>query len=126
MNVFDWLRERVYNNNDKAKNFSAGTYVVNKKYVDKIIKEVEDKCGDIEQDAYERGYKLGYDKGYSDGEFFEKAKWEAKVCEYEYHVAPSKDIYFLTSCKNRHNGRLSANRPYCGFCGKPIKIVEVE
>lgn len=55
-----------------------------------------------------------------------EAKWEAECCEYEYHVAPSKDIYFLTRCNHRHNGRLSGDRPYCGFCGKPIKISEVE
>ncbi len=54
-----------------------------------------------------------------------EAKWESDCCEYEYHVAPSKDIYYLTSCKNRHNGMLIANRPYCGYCGKPIKISEV-
>ena len=55
-----------------------------------------------------------------------EAKWKEDCCEYEYHVAPSKDIYFLTRCNHRHNGRLSGDRPYCGFCGKPIKIVEGE
>lgn len=40
------------------------------------------------------------------------------VCEYKYNVARSKDIYFLTSCGHRHNGRLDNSLPYCGFCGK--------
>ena len=46
------------------------------------------------------------------------------VCEWKYHIAPSKDVYFLTDCGHRHNGLLSNNRPYCGFCGKKIKVVE--
>ena len=46
------------------------------------------------------------------------------VCEYKYNVARSKDIYFLTSCGNRYNGRLDNDLPYCGFCGKKIKVVE--
>lgn len=46
------------------------------------------------------------------------------VCEYKYNVALSKDIYFLTSCGHRHNGRLDNDLPYCGFCGKKIKVVE--
>ena len=55
-----------------------------------------------------------------------EAKWEADCCEYEYHVAPSKDIYYLTSCKRRHNGMLWDDEPYCRYCGKPIEISEVE
>lgn len=55
-----------------------------------------------------------------------ESKWEAEVCEYEYHVAPSKDIYYLTSCKRRHNGMLWNDEPYCRYCGKRIKISEVE
>lgn len=55
-----------------------------------------------------------------------EAKREAEVCEYEYHVATSKDIYYLTSCKRRHNARLWNDEPYCRYCGKPIKISEVE
>lgn len=46
------------------------------------------------------------------------------VCEWKYHIAPSKDVYFLTDCGHRHNGLLSNNRPYCGFCGKKIKVVK--
>ena len=46
------------------------------------------------------------------------------VCEWKYQIAPSKDVYFLTDCGHRHNGLLSNNRPYCGFCGKKIKVVE--
>lgn len=41
--IFDWLREQIYGNNDKAKNFSKDTHVVNKKYVDNIIAEAEAK-----------------------------------------------------------------------------------
>ncbi len=41
--IFDWLREQVYGNNDKAKNFSKDTHVVNKEYIDNIITEAEAK-----------------------------------------------------------------------------------
>ena len=41
--IFDLMREQIYGNNDKAKNFSKDTYVVNKEYVDKIINEAEAK-----------------------------------------------------------------------------------
>ena len=53
---------------------------------------------------------------------FEENKDDA--CEWKCHIAPSKDVYFLTDCGHRHNGLLSNNRPYCGFCGKKIKVVE--
>lgn len=41
--IFDLMREKIYINNDKAKNFSKDTHVVNKEYVDNIINEAEAK-----------------------------------------------------------------------------------
>lgn len=94
--IFDWMREQMRNMTYEADDWNGETY----KAVD--LDDAEEIINEAE------------------------AKWEADCCEYEYHVAPSKDIYFLTSCKNRHNGMLIANRPYCPYCGKRIKIVEVE
>ena len=65
------------------------------------------------------------DIGYSDKDvFINIEEISDDVCEWKYHIAPSKDVYFLTDCGHRHNGLLSNNRPYCGFCGKKIKVVE--
>lgn len=67
------------------------------------------------------------DIGYSDKDVFinvYEGDVADSVCEYEYNVAQSRDIFFLTSCGHRHNGRLDNDLPYCGFCGKKIKVVE--
>lgn len=53
-----------------------------------------------------------------------KAEEQKEGCGYKEMIAPSGDLYFLTDCGNRHNGYLDGNRPYCGFCGKKIKVVE--
>ena len=96
--IFDWLREQINKNIYSIP--LQNNHGVKFKAID--VADVENLINEAE------------------------GKWESEVCEWKYHVAPSKDIYFLTSCNHRHNGRLSGNRPYCGFCGKPIKISEVE
>jgi len=43
-------------------------------------------------------------------------------CEYKEKFPESGNIYFLTGCNNRHNGFLESRKPYCGFCGKKIRV----
>lgn len=125
--IFDWLREQIreaeYNHAFYGTDFAVNT----EKAID-IIDEAEAKCSDIEQDAYERGYVLGFDNGYKDGQYFEKAKWEAECCEWHY----AKGGYYKTVVASPHKEFISLktsdlkSQPYCGHCGKPIKISEVE
>ena len=92
--IFDWLREQMQNriayNESCHEEFKdskmALTYEVQQnawKNALAMVDEAEAKCSDIEQDAYQRGYALGFDNGYKDGQFFEKAKWEAVTAELE-------------------------------------------
>ena len=90
--IFDWLREQIYGNNDKAKNFSKDTYVVNKKYVDKIINEAE-------------------------------AKWKEDCCEWKPHDKAKNVLMVHGELHYRH---YVSEWKFCPYCGKQIKISEVE
>lgn len=65
--------------------------------------------------AIEQLHELGYEFG---------QKIEEEYCDYNVHFAPSTAIYFTTKCGHRYNGYLNGSIPYCGFCGKKIKVVE--
>jgi hypothetical protein len=89
-----------------------------------VADEYKDKYVSIrayQQVSWERdiAIKQLHELGYEFGE-----KIEEEYCDYNVHFAPSKDIYFTTKCGHRHNGYLNVSRPYCGFCGKEIKVVE--
>lgn len=100
MNAFDWLREKM-----KESSFSYTTY-------DGLMPE--------EFDVVPLGRTL---ETINEAE----AKWEAEVCEWKcaewnpkYVInSPHKDCMPLSIADLK-------NQPYCGHCGKPIKITEVE
>ena len=57
-----------------------------------------------------------------------EAKWEADCCEWR--LCDEEANVYDTSCRNPHiliEGTPKENNyEYCPYCGKPIKIIEVE
>ena len=55
-----------------------------------------------------------------------KAKWEAECCEYKPRKAYKVGYCYTTMCGKERTHTLGRESKYCEYCGKPIKIVEVE
>lgn len=55
-----------------------------------------------------------------------EAKWEAEVCEYKPRKAWKIGYCYKTGCGNERTSTVYSNVKYCEYCGKPIKISEVE
>ena len=55
-----------------------------------------------------------------------EAKWEADCCEWKYDKGSDISYpHYATTCGNSVKN-ICSGHTYCGYCGKPIKIVEVE
>ena len=132
--IFDWLREQMQIGANLNSNCpSMACWARANKDCDKcdlkslrvrdifeVIDEAEAKCSDIEQDAYERGYVLGFDNGYKDGQFFEKAKWEADCCEWVIgnFCAKIECLGKVQEVGSPHDYN------FCPYCGRKISEVE--
>lgn len=85
-----------------------------------IKREINPYGKPFEGTVYEFGLKvMKYIKNIHTEELAEEYKEE---CEYKENFVSSGSVYFLTGCGTRHNGFLNKNRPYCGFCGKKIRV----
>lgn len=140
--VFEKIIERLKEKRDKYENLADGSnfdgfheeeikylameeaYEHAIEIVNKVVEENKNKyvsIGAYKQVAWERDIAIEqlHELGYEFGE-----KIEEEYCDYNVHFAPSTAIYFTTKCGHSYNGYLNGSRPYCGFCGKKIKVVE--
>ena len=103
--IFDWLREQIENKS----NYEPVDY----DYCDMAC-------------SGEQGFIAREDALDAINEA--EAKWEAECCEWHF----AKGGYYKTVIASPHKEFISLNtsdlksQPYCGHCGKPIKIAEVE
>ena len=123
--LFDWLRELI---NDTNGVDLFGDKFTNMNRVNAIINEAEAKweseyvsIGAYKQVAWERDiaieqlHELGY-------EFGEKIR-EADCCEWKKYES---DIIFPYKTSCGHSEVFFDTFKFCPYCGKPIKISEVE
>lgn len=102
--IFDWLREQMQEEPKRLR-----------KMKNQCISLTDSEVCAIEEKAY-GFYRQCVDEA--------EAKWEAEVCEWEH-----RNHYVNCLCKC--NGimieyDLAIGFTHCPYCGKPIKIVEVE
>lgn len=55
-----------------------------------------------------------------------EAKWESDCCEYNPRKAYKVGYCYTTGCGKDRTHTLGYDSKYCEYCGKPIKISEVE
>lgn len=55
-----------------------------------------------------------------------EAKWETDFCQYKPRKAYKVGYCYTTMCGKERTHTLGRESKYCEYCGKPIKISEVE
>lgn len=103
--IFDWLREQI---NAEIKECQDFYLAQNNDSVCKCVMQ-----GNV--NAYAKSLSL-IDEA--------EAKWEAECCEWK-RLAIGNSVW-KTSCGKQKTIILNRDETYCQYCGKPIKISEVE